>query len=86
MVDKNTGKIHRDKFFMGMAVAIVFVIQAVHSMMIQDLNNNTMPKDEIMHYHKLTEQEFEDFRDRMAIVETKIMGLSGVNECCPQKR
>ena len=68
---KTDGNIDWGKLFMGLAVAIVFVIQAVHTMHIQDLMNNTVPEHEIKARHKITQEEFARLSERLDILENK---------------
>ena len=52
-MNKPDGSFDFSKFFMGLAVALVFIMQQYHAMQLADVKSNVVPRDE---YEKRHEQ------------------------------
>jgi len=84
---KPNGDIDWNRFFMGFAVALVFVIQSLHSMSLLWLSENTIPKDKILEEYnasqvvvEITQGRIDDLDAYLRSFELRIADIEQQNK------
>ena len=70
-MNKLDGTFDYSKFFMGLAVAIVFVLQSWHSIQISDIRATVVPRTEYEEKHKIVMPR-EEIMSELKLLEDRL--------------